>query len=267
MDEEALVDVAFLTSSVNRVRALAALTDGSRDRYEVTAELGVSRVTAKRVLDGLEERGWVERQEQVYRTTPLGRVVATEFDDLLDAIGTMRRLSTVREWLPVEEFDFDLRRFATARIIYTSQSDSIAPIRRVAERIGAADELAVLSTSVEPQGVAAHRDAVVENGQSAEVVLSVGTLDVAASDPTMATYIREVIETGGRYYRHPGFDHILFECDGSALIGLIDETGAPRGLIESEDEAVCEWVRSTFEAHRAEAEPVAAEELIRAPEE
>ncbi|MFC6723654.1 helix-turn-helix transcriptional regulator [Halobium palmae] len=263
MDEEALADVAFLASSPNRVRALDALTDRSHERHELEEKVGISRMTAKRILDAFEARGWVRRGERGYGTTPLGDAIAAEFGGLLNTIGTMRTLATVREWLPVEAFDFDLRRFATAHITYTTKSDSIAPIRRGIARIGTAKTLYMVMASVAAEGLATQRDAVVENGQETEIVVSAGVLDVIAKDPSMRTHLREIIEAGGRVYRHEEVDYILFDCGDSAMIGLIDETGAPRGLIESNDEVVREWVRSTFEAHRAAAEPVAADELSR----
>lgn len=259
--DDSLADVAFLASSPNRIRALDALADGPYDRDELQDALGISRVTAKRILDDFETRGWIVRDEHAYRTTPLGDVIATEFGDLLDTMATMRKLSTVHPWLP-DDFDVDLRQLADARITLPTSSDSVAPVRRSAELMSKADAVRGLASGIAPEALRINRDCVVEDGQSFEVVFSTDVLDVIRADSTMARWLREILDAGGQVYSSESIDRLLAEFDNRTVaVGLTDETGVPRALVESESEVMCEWFRSIFEFYRDEAEPVNSEAL------
>lgn len=260
--DDPLADVAFLASSVNRVRALDTLADGPHDRDELQDALGISRVTVTRILDGFETRGWIAHEERAYRATPLGDVVAAEFGDFLDTVATMRRLSAVFPWFP-DDFDVDLQRLADARITVPSPSDSVAPVRRAAELMGETDAVRGLASGIAPDALKANRDAVVERGQSFEIVFSTDVLDVIRADPTMAGWLRELLDAGGRVYGHENVECLAGEFDReTVMVGLSDETGVPHALVESDDEAMCAWFQATFESYRGEAESVSSDAFI-----
>jgi hypothetical protein len=62
------------------------------------------------------------------------------------------------------------------------------------------------------------------------------------------------MEAGAALYRHPGLPYLIARCDEVAIIGVNDDAGVPRGLVESDDLAVRDWVLSTVERCRDEAE-------------
>jgi hypothetical protein len=76
----------------------------------------------------------------------------------------------------------------------------------------------------------------------------------------MAGWLREILGAGGRAYAHDDVRYMSAEFDRETVaLGLSDPTGAPRAVLESDDEAVLEWFRGTFETHREEATPLDAE--------
>lgn len=259
--DNSLAEVAFLASSANRVRALNMLANGAHDHYELKEQLGISRVTVKRILTDFEMRGWIVSEGQTYRTTPFGDIIASEFSALLDTMATMGKLSTALPWLP-NDFDVDLRQLADAHITLPSKSDSIAPVRRSVELMDEAETVRGLGAGIAPEALRTNRNRVVDDDQSFEVVFSTDVLDIIAADSTMTGYLVEILDAGGQVYSHENLDYFLGEFDGKTVfMGLTDETGIPRAAIESEDKAMHEWFQSTFEMYRAEAELVSVETL------
>jgi predicted transcriptional regulator len=255
--EDAFAILVFLTGSPNRIAVLHAIaTDGAVDRRDLVDDLGLSRVTVTRILDALESRRWITGEGTVYRTTSVGEVVLDECQSLLDTIESMERLSLVLPWLPAD-FDVDIRRLRNARVTLPTWSDSVAPVRRAAEVCRGLDDLRVCASGVAPDVIKGIRDAAVEDETDVEFVATTSALEVVRTDPTMRGWFADVIDADGRVYEHPGHQYLIGLCDRTAIIGMNDESGMPRGLVESTDETVYEWVHSTIDRCRAEAKPLA----------
>jgi predicted transcriptional regulator len=251
--------VEFLSRSENRVRALATLADRSCDRAELAEAVGVSRVTAQRILDAFERRGWVVADGRTYRATAVGEVVSESFAALLDTMEAAERLAAVEPFLPAG-FDVDLRRLTDARVTLPAPGDPLGPVRRSTALMREAEAVRGLGTGIAPDALRANRDAVVDGGQSFEVVFSGGVLDVVAADARMAGWMREMLDAGATVYRHDSVDLLLAEFDGAVVaLGVADASGVPRGMIESADAELRTWFETTFERYRDEAAPVTAE--------
>lgn len=254
----AFSEIAFLAGTPNRISVLDALAAGeSVSRRELVEELDISRVTVKRILDALESRGWVSMEGVVYRTTATGSVVLEEFQSLLRTVESMERLSIVRSWLP-EDFEVDFRRLLDARITLPTWSDSVAPVRRAAELCRGLDDLRVCASGVAPDVIKGIRDAAVEDDADVEVVATTSALDVVRTDPTMRGWFADIADADGLVYEHPDHPYLIGLCDRTAIIGVNDDDGMPRGLVESTDVKAYEWVQSTIDRCREEAQPVAA---------
>lgn len=251
--------VEFLARSENRVRALKVLGDRSCDRDELAEAVGISRVTAQRILDALVGRGWVTDEGRTYRATQSGTIVSEEFESLLDTMEAMRRLSAVVPWLP-PDFDVDLRRLTDARVFLPAPDDPMSPVRRSTDRMGEADSVRGLGTGIAPDALRVNRDSVVDDGQSLEVVFSDGVLEVIAADARMSEWVREMLDAGASLYRHEDIGLLAGEFDREVVgIGAGDGSGVPQGYIESRDDEVRNWFERTFERYRSDAEPVKRE--------
>jgi predicted transcriptional regulator len=254
-----LDDAAYLTRSENRVAVMELLAAGPRDRTELKEATGVSRVTVGRMLGELEDRGWVRRLGDEYRITHSGRIVAEDLSRLLETATTARKLREVEPLLPVEEFEFDLRRLADAAVHRPSRSDPNAHMRRMAELFSDADRVRVVAPSVSPVPVRAHRDRVLEAPDHEATVVFTGEAPaVAVEDPQTRSWFREMADTGrAELYRHGGSYPVdVVVVDGTVMLTLYDGDGAGfHSVVESSDEAVLAWALSAFERHLAEAEP------------
>ena len=124
--------VDWLTRSEHRVEVLEALAEGQRSRSELQELTGVSRVTSNRMLAELEDRDWIRRDSQDYEITPTGRLVIEDFNRLSDTTATGQKLGDIQQYLPTEEFDFDLRRLGESRVTRPTEADTLAPLSRSA---------------------------------------------------------------------------------------------------------------------------------------
>lgn len=247
--------VSFLAGSSNRVAVLEALASSPMRRDDLLTRIDASRVTCQRILTELEERGWVEREGAEYAATATGKTIAREFDQFLDTVRVTDRLGDVMEWLPTETFGFDIGRFADARVTLPTDGPYIAPIARVDELIRAASESKVLAPGVSASTIGANRDAVVESGQDFEIVLPEAAIAFIKADPGLSETFDEIVEAESAtvYVTTKSPPEMMVALlDGTTVRGLLGDS-LPRGVIESEDEAVYQWARETFETWRADA--------------
>lgn len=144
-DRTPLDDVEFLARSPHRVRVLECLQYEARTRAELHDETAISQPPLGRVLGGLQQRNWVEKQDQEYSLSALGQVLAEEFEDLLEIVENIQELSDVVGFLPLERVDFDLRLLGDATISKPKPNDVLVHIRRAEELLSEADHLRVLT--------------------------------------------------------------------------------------------------------------------------
>jgi predicted transcriptional regulator len=256
-----LEDIAYLTRSENRVEVLALLAEGPRDRTALKEATDVSRVTMGRMLGELEDRGWISRDGHDYCVTHVGRIVAEDLSRLLRTTNTAQKLREVEAFLPVEAFDFDLRRLDDAEVFRPTRSDPNAPMRRMSALLSASDRVRVFAPAVAPLAVRAHRERVLDaEDHRASVVFTPDAVDVALSDPDMRTWFREMVETGRyEWFRYDGtFPANVVIADGTVLLTLYDDTSESgfHSMVESDDDRVRSWAVSTFERYRSESERV-----------
>jgi predicted transcriptional regulator len=253
-----LEDAAYLTRSEHRVTTLELLAEEPRDRSALKEATGVSRVTMGRMLGELEDRGWVRRDDHEYRVTDCGRIVAEDLSRLLETTGTAQKLRDVEEFLPVEAFDFDLRRFAEATVYRPKRSDPNAPMRRMASLLSSSDRVRVAAPSVSLVPIRAHRNRLLDaEDHEATVVLTAEAVETARDDDDIGTWLAEMVETG-RYqlYEYDGsFPADIVVADETVMITLFDEAGGAgfHSMVESDDETVRSWALSSVDSYRQEA--------------
>lgn len=250
-----LDDVSYLARSEQRVQVLDLLADGPRTRTDLQEATEYARVTIGRTLGGFEDRGWVRRDGDAYRLTPLGTLVAEDLARLLDTAAAAGKLRDVLEWLPAEEIDVDLRRFADARFTFSTRTDPTSPVRRYANAMADADRVRILSFTAKPTALRVHHDAVRESGQTFEIVHTPSAFEAITADPEMADWLRELMASEqGSYYRYDGdVPFNLMIADGTAYLLLTAADGTRPALVECDDDAVHSWAVSTFERYRGDA--------------
>lgn len=257
-DIAALDDISFLARSASRVRVLETLASGPHDRAELQAATGIPRATVGRIVTEFEGRGWVKHDGRHYTTSPLGGFLVAEFRSLVEGVTTMQKLRGVIGWLPTEEFDFSLERFADADVTLPKPSDTTAPVERAAELVEEGDEVRILAFGSAPQVIEAAWRTTVYGSQSFEIIFAADILGDLVADPDIGTWLSELAGCErGAILRYDGVvPYNLAVIDDTANFALVDEHGAPSALIESTAEAICSWAVFTINAYRREAEPL-----------
>lgn len=251
--DTARADVAFLARSENRVDVLATLVPEAVSRPALQEAAGVERVTLGRILGDFEDRGWVVKTDGEYALTPLGEMVAGDFEHLLATVRTARKLDSVVRWLPTDEMAFDLRHLGDADITLPTRADPAAPTRLAAQRLRTTADVRLLMSVVVAEVVEACASAVANGDQRFEAVFTPAVLETISGDPTMSAHVREMIESDDVIVYHTDSEtpYIMGLLDDLVGFGVTDEENLPRASLETPNATVREWAEATYERHRA----------------
>lgn len=258
--EGSLEPVEYLARSPSRLEVLDAIHEESRTRNELKEMTDVSRVTLSRLLGNFEDRGWIERRNGRYETTSIGSFVVTELTGLLANIETVDHLDGVMEWLPTEEFDFDLTCLRDAEVSTSSWGDHTAQIRHVAESIPGSDRIVATASGVSREVVDALWETTVDGDTWFEGIYDTTALDVVRTDAELRQQHRDMLASGTTdCLLYEGDEEplpMLMTCDDTVILCGHDEDGPPPGTLETTDERVRSWAESYFDAIRAESTPL-----------
>ncbi len=249
---EPLETVRFLARADSRVHIVEALLAGPATQRELRARLDGSRTTVARALRSLAERGWVADEDGTYRLTRLGRRIGSEFVGLLGAVRTTEELETFLTWFPT---DLDAPDFGSATdVTVTTPGDGepYAPARRQAEILRTADRLRILLPSVDIEATRSLAEQVTERGLAVETVVD-PALEATMATEEFAPLVRRTIETG-RSTVHVAASSVPLYLglagDGRVQVGVEDDEGFPRALVETTDDAVRAWAEATYREYR-----------------
>lgn len=262
--EAPLEAIEFLARSVNRVQVLNTVNDGPIERRDLEDETGISRPTLSRILDDFEQRGWVVREKHRYQVTQLGMFINREFIHLLNQMKVAHILRDVVQWFPEDGFEFDLARLSTANIIRPTKQNSLAPTNHIVKRLQGATEVKVVTFTVLPVALEAGYQQVVDGSQTLEMVFSPGALTPLEGNPTMETYMHEMLTSGNAsFYQYSDeIPYVLISANGAVSLCLSGADGAPRAVIDTSDEIVQSWAETQFESYRSEATPLDPAEFM-----
>lgn len=255
--EGVLEDIAYLSRSANRARILDALSVAASTRRALEEDTDVSRATLDRIVNELEERGWVTRTaEGEYVATPTGERIAMETRAFAGAVAAVRRLGEAVDWLPHRELDLGLEHFRDAVVRQPEPNAVNAPSTAATELIREATEFACLVNT--PPSLA-FEEAMIDGVQDGRLrtnhVITDSELEVLREDPDRAARWRAYVEAGADLYCHRGaIPCNLLVIDERVLV--LDQQPAAAEGIESTNPAVLEWARETVEEYREEAERI-----------
>ena len=257
----ALDDIAYLGRSDNRLELLSLLSLEQATRSELAEETGIASTTIGRILNELQNRGWVERTvDGTYTASPSGQVVVREIEPAIDAMAAVRSLGEAVAWLPLDELPISVRHFKDATVVRSPPHSPLEFVDYLAGQIRTATTFRTL-TFLDPPTPAgeAMQSGVVDGALSVEHVLAGGLPEYLRDRQKSPPQWQEYLEAGANVYRYD--DHIpcnLFEFDNKVLI-MSDRPAGGGGAIESTDETVRAECRALFEKYRASAEPLDAD--------
>lgn len=251
-------EISFLTRSENRVELLATLSEDSYTAYELVEETGISDVTAGRILEDFEERGWIREADDRYTTTRLGDMLAADYGRLADSMEIACRLGPVIDLLPVEDMDFDFRHLVDARISDPDRFEPLRAVDRWKELVRQADRIVGIAPAANATGVviAPFHEAITEDDLQFEAVVSEAYFETAHQRPDISELLREILQAGAELYLAQGvtdFPVAAATFDDIATITAYDDNDNLRMGIESRTDPIHDWVRDTYESYRADA--------------
>lgn len=261
----ALEDIEFLARSPHRIDVLGALAEAPRTRHELKERAEVSRVTISRLLDDLDTRGWIVHDNGQYEATASGRVVFREFARLRANLTVGNRLDDALQWLPVEEFDFDLARLRDAEVLPASSwENQTAAIRHAAECVQDASYIRGTAIGFSHEVVDAIHEMVVEDNGDFEAVIDRTAFQMIQNDEGLRRRFTDILRSeSGTLYRYTGPEplHMVMTFDDLVVIcGHVDD-GPPPGTLETADTEVHAWAESYFEGALLASDPVEADML------
>lgn len=250
-------DMNLLTQSPIRVQILELLgEDGGHSKSELTDRFDVSRITIRRNLDALKQQDLVCNSAREYEITPLGEVVVEDFSPAIDAIELVRKVRPFLRWFPEGELSFDVRALADATVVVADSNDPYAPVNRHIEALKEADHFRCLLPAIGLQAMSVARDRVVEHECRCEIVYSEGLAPTIQDQPEY----KELAEELHQAHRCELLisDRVISFYLGlfgqRVQIGVEDNDGMPRALVETNTDEVREWAEQTYEKYRMQAD-------------
>lgn len=256
--DTSLEAVEFLARSASRVQVLDSLSDGPLTRDDLKDVTDASRTTLSRMLADFEERGWIERADHRYHATPKGAYIADETTRLMDNIEAAQTLDQALHWLPVDDFEFDLRRLQGADLVELSWNDP-ASLRAIAEGLTGATRVRSVATTMSRDVVDVVRDLTVDGSTEYDGVLTDQALEIARDHPDIQEKLRAILDSdrGDLYHYGKSIDlAMVLLIDSEAIVCSHGWGGPELQAVRSDDAAFQGWVDSYIDRLEADSEPL-----------
>ncbi|SFR61216.1 helix-turn-helix transcriptional regulator [Halogeometricum limi] len=256
------MDIDEFVGLTRRSSVLGALREGPLDRRDLQERVGVSRPTIHRQVRALEADGLVVKRDGEFALTPVGELAAAEFARVFEVMDTVSALSRVVRWLPAAEFDFDFARLRDAEVVLPHHNDPFAPTRRMLRRIHGADRIRMVTYTFLPEGDPATRRCFIEADQYFEGVLDPTLVETLLADPAATAHFEDLLAQGSTIaVAADSVPLVLIIADETVILGAVDESGCPQGLVVSDDEVIRRWAEETVDSYLADARQVSLDDI------
>ncbi|WP_135852524.1 helix-turn-helix transcriptional regulator [Halorussus salinus] len=230
---------------------LNRLVEEPTNKRELVERLDCSRSTVDRSVRELESYDLVAYDEGQYRATTFGRLAAAEYRRFERRLTTIHRLKPALEWLPVEEFDLDLGCLADATVVVSTPEDPYAPANYHADAVAESDRFRGLLPAVGLNQMETATEAV-GDGQRQTLVVEREVAEKLREKPHYAEKVEELLASGdvGLFVYDGPIPYFLGIYDEVVHVGVEDDDGIPRALVESDAPELREWAESTYADYR-----------------
>jgi len=252
----AVAELRFVSQSENRSEALSILSaEGPVDQQALEARLDSSHRTVIRIVNSLDERGYLRKTDEGLRLTPFGSHVADRFDAFRTATGTALDFGPLLRNAPPALRDIPLESLAGAELLVASAADPFSVLDRVLSLRAEATRIREVAPGVQKESIdqlAARTKA--EDDLDVEAVISRRANDRAESRVDYRDGHATTVESDAvDIYVHP--DDLTFfagTMDETAAVA-VSKDGQPYALAVSDDPDLHAAVESVFERYRSEA--------------
>lgn len=246
-------EVAFLTRSPNRVRILHELRhDGPLEKHELRDRFDCDRTTVQRNVDALADHGWVQQSNHVIRITAAGELVAAGLTDCIDATETAMTLKPLLRWLPDDTLDFDLALLEDAEVAVADRTNPDRAVCKHLEALQAAERFRGFIPGIGRHALETVWDRVTSGYGNFEVVIPAASVDSLDAGSTYAEMFDDLLNSDRTdiLVLNDDISYYLGIIDGVVQIGIKDDTGMRRALLETEQHTVRAWAEETYQEYK-----------------
>ncbi|MFB6165351.1 MAG: helix-turn-helix transcriptional regulator [Haloarculaceae archaeon] len=236
---------------LRRAPALGALGDGSLERGELEARLGISRATSHRHTRWLRDRGLVQRIDGEFHVTPVGRAVATSISEFEAEVETAFLLAPVVDALDAIGLTPPLGAFADATVTHPD-GNPYGPMARYASLVRETGALRGFDTWTIAPTYMDEIQARILDGMQTELIDPIPMVeDLMENYPERCV---QVCVSGNLVLRlHDELPFGLAIFDDRVGVAVDDpDTGTLTGFVDTDSPAVRDWAKAVYEHYRAE---------------
>lgn len=251
-----VAELRFITQSENRAKALAVVSaEEPIDRTDLEARLESSHRTVVRVVNSLEEHGYLQETDRGLRLTPLGAHVVEGFETFRRRTETAVEFEPLLRHAPPVFRELPLGSLEGAELLVASDADPFSILDRVLSLRADATRIREVAPGVQKASIDQLATRVRNDDDlDAEVVISRRASDAATSSADYREGHATTVESDTvDIYVHP--EPIPFfagTMDETAAVG-VSKDGQPHALAVSDDSGLRAAVESVVERYRDEA--------------
>lgn len=233
---------------VQRVDFLHALEEHPKEKRELVNDLGVSRSTVDRGIRDLEVQNLVTRCDDGYTITAKGAVLRDQFTEFLTTSELTTHLEPVLKWIQPHDSDLPLDALLDATVIVASDNDPYAPVNRHVRALQTATDVQALLPAVGLTAMRVGRDQLLSSEARHEMVVETGVAETIRTEPGYRHTLEEMKDSGqlSLYVSDESIPYYVGVLDERMQLGVEDDDGLPRALIETQEPAAVEWAAGVF---------------------
>jgi predicted transcriptional regulator len=252
--QEPIQEIEFLARSAARVQILRELSEsGELTRSDLRNHIDCSRTTVQRNLDSLIDKGIVSNSYQTYELTPRGVYLAGSFLNIVESTAVFNRLEPVLKWIDHDDLDIDLCHFSDATLVVPDDGDPYKMINHHVNVIRGSEQAFGLLPFTGLHATEAATSEVIDHGATMEIIGTPTVVDTHCSDPQYRELNDAAIDTGRwAVYEYPGALPFCLVVIDDIVQLLVAADGEPRGLLETESDAVRSWAVDTYNSYKQE---------------
>lgn len=234
---------------------LARLVEEPGDKRTLADELDISRSTLDRATRELEAVDAITYKEGRYTVTPIGEWFVRDFFSYLERLQLALEFEPFLQWIPVDEFDLDLRHLKDAELFLPESGDPYAMVNHHVRTLSKADEFSGILPLIGLHAFEAAYEQVVENGASHEIIVEEDIVETLATKECYASKFQQLRNctkfTLSKYNGSIPYFVGIFDNE-KVQIG-VDEDGEPRALVETSQPEVRAWAKEAISEYREHA--------------
>lgn len=225
-------------------------------KCELADVVAESRSTIDRAIRELETAGFVARSDEGYRTTLAGELALAEHERHTDRVEGLSELRDTLSELPAD-VPLDGALFEDPDVAFPTRHSPNEPVEALEEILSEAERVSVFGSGVIPKSVGVFRQRIVEEGMTADFVLTEGVVEwllTRRQDDLLA-----ILECENASVAKTSADQLfsLLVADSgekrTVAVALYDE-GNVLGIVSNDTRQAVEWAEFRFERAKAAAQ-------------